>query len=750
MENHTPRDHATSNVLAWTATQSANVEPSVEEDAGADADEPPDRRASTSPILSQFQRAPIRRGSEHHESLLTKALQSHSDEDTNESGSLHRPRRRRSITSDISLGSTVDLTCGTGITTPARTSSPSPRLPNAGFVPPVAAAAGETKNNALAGNALGKKDPVVHALEKKRCISFACAAKPKPDDNVSIAPPPTSADDEVRHDAVPKKTSIKFACPSQPPRVADALKEEARQPTPLPKLSPSTPKNSSNLESSRASSTLTPRRSPGGPVATRNKKWVSANPRDLDSERARFHEFASDEPQEDDWIRLDDPSSKPRITIDDTLKKENAIRKLGREAEEEADLEEELDEEADEEVDEEALIGDEDAEDESPDADDGDDLDDEVDNDETVDGLNDDADTECGWDDDASDGYKTDNETGFAESEDEDDDLVLWTARVGHCQSLSGAASVSRRLSLGENSDSSACSSGNKGFSRKKYPRSRPLPVRPSTPELPDSTDFVCGTLDEDKPLEEAYISCVEARRRDRQVPIPQDIDPSFPTSEPEDEDGELYRKDYGDSEDHLWLHGELEDLHHERDRKGRKKTGNTQSPKRCRSPPPKRRPSPAPKARGRSPRKLFEQQSPRKLRSPPPPRTASKSPVGPRSHESGGIAFKSLAFRPGLTHTKSLPRAPGIFPHLKPRKHRTGTVARETTHVRGAVDIVMGLEQKRQRRKEKFYQKYYSRARKEKSHVRRPPPGQGAERMRELGLFMAGKAGHGNYVLSI
>jgi hypothetical protein len=56
--------------------------------------------------------------------------------------------------------------------------------------------------------------------------------------------------------------------------------------------------------------------------------------------------------------------------------------------------------------------------------------------------------------------------------------------------------------------------------------------------------------------------------------------------------------------------------------------------------------------------------------------------------------------------------------------------------HTRGAIDIVKGLEQKRQRRKEKFYKK-------NKGHVeRRPLPGKGAERMRELGLLMAGKTG--------
>ena len=70
--------------------------------------------------------------------------------------------------------------------------------------------------------------------------------------------------------------------------------------------------------------------------------------------------------------------------------------------------------------------------------------------------------------------------------------------------------------------------------------------------------------------------------------------------------------------------------------------------------------------------------------------------------------------------------------------------------HIRGAIDIVKGLEQKRQKRKEKFQQKYCDRARKGQVHEKRTQRGQGAERMREVGLLMAGKLGQGNYVLSV
>lgn len=114
-----------------------------------------------------------------------------------------------------------------------------------------------------------------------------------------------------------------------------------------------------------------------------------------------------------------------------------------------------------------------------------------------------------------------------------------------------------------------------------------------------------------------------------------------------------------------------------------------------------------------------------------------------------GAINFAPLASRPGLTHTKSLPRTPNPFC----RQYRASRIAAANGnggnnhadgHLRGAIDIKKGLENKRQRRREKH-------ALKGKDKVdRKPQPGKGAERMRELGLLMAGKTGtHGPYMLS-
>ncbi|KAK9486436.1 hypothetical protein V1527DRAFT_423051 [Lipomyces starkeyi] len=72
--------------------------------------------------------------------------------------------------------------------------------------------------------------------------------------------------------------------------------------------------------------------------------------------------------------------------------------------------------------------------------------------------------------------------------------------------------------------------------------RLRPLHMvqRTATPPanmIPDSSDFVCGTFDEDRPIEVAYYSALEERARYNHKPCPQDIDPSFPEDVDEDSD---------------------------------------------------------------------------------------------------------------------------------------------------------------------------------------------------------------------
>lgn len=708
--------------------------PAMIEDETADVDEPPDTQVPISPMSNIFKRNPIRPTTlDHNTSLLAKALHSPSEDEDPEA----RPgtsffARRRSMASNISLASTADLTSDTGLTSPSRANTPSPPIPEMGFLH----LNDEPHKFALQAPAPRPQVPAPE-VPKKRCIQFACPATPKPAELIQAQPmvKAPSAQETQR------RPCIRFACPVPQRPASTQNTPPQRMEMAAARLQPPSLKESSpvTVRKSRSRSPR-PALAPPSPAVIKSptgKKYITANDTDLQNDSSHFHEFASDLPREDDWIRQSFDQKGRRITVDDTLQKENAIRKLAIEAEEEAE-----EEEAEEDDLQTAIDDDEENDADDQDDDDGehDDDDDEEDDDED----DDDDDDE----DEKSDGYKTDEETGFADSdeEDEDDDLHLWTPGRSNVQNID-TTPVARRPSIPEQlSDSSIDSRSSLRARRGKTQR---IKIRPGTPELPDSTDFVCGTLDEDRPMEDAYISCLAARRREKLQLIPQDIDPSFPASDPEDEgDEEIYNPVHHSSDDELFLHGKMDDLHHGQDRRrGRKKSEHT-SPKRFRSPPPmKRRASPAPKARGRSPRRLFDGPSPRRLRSPPPPQMLRSPPASPRNVR-GAITFKTLASRPGLTVTKSLPRPPSMFPHVV--KGRKSKAPSNDIHVRGAIDIVKGLERKRRRRKEKFYQKYCDRARKGQIPERKPQRGLGCERMRELGLLMAGKIEQGNYVLSV
>jgi hypothetical protein len=91
------------------------------------------------------------------------------------------------------------------------------------------------------------------------------------------------------------------------------------------------------------------------------------------------------------------------------------------------------------------------------------------------------------------------------------------------------------------------------------------------------------------------------------------------------------------------------------------------------------------------------------------------------------------------------LPRTPNpFFAHLERSGHSSTGISPthdnfrgRDIHTRGAIDIVEGLEKKRQKRKEKFWRQHCRKAAKEQQE-RKPVPGKGAERMKELGLEVA------------
>ncbi|KAL1889810.1 hypothetical protein Sste5346_008668 [Sporothrix stenoceras] len=876
MPNYTRHDTATSNVLAWTA-HAANA---VEEDAAADADEPPDQRQQSATTLHTFEKTTVYRPRERTESLLTRALQSQSEDEAAEhipASGLY-PRRRRSITSNTSMASTAGFTSDTGITTPPRTNSPSPRMVSVGFAPvngevrDAKAAAAPSMDttpkpaaNAASKDATKPETTAAAAPPRKRCISFACGA-PKPSEVAKAKPasPPAPATKTPGPDDTPKaayaqlaqpvqvteppkpveqqvkRSCIRFACPAKPstdthkPQLStlkldapeNRVKAAARRPSPAP--APKSPtairrmlprRDSANRSPRSVTRSSASRQASHSPIATRSKKYYNAEPSALNEESSRFHEFASDAVVEDDWIRREKATVQQRLTIRDTLAKELKISLLGKEAEEEAEEEDNDDENNDDDDDEDVDEDDDDDEDDDEDDEEEEDDDNDDEND-TVEGENEYLPGErfAGYSSGVSDGYNTDNETGFASSDDEDDGLVLWAVNQpgrqrrehnfdnDHSTLHQGGSPIFRRLSVDEHSDSSGFIAGH--AMRQERPKNRELVNtirRTGTPELPDSTDFVCGTFDEDRPLEEAYQSHIAARKRGKTHVIPQDIDPSFPTSDPEDNSddepvnykqrAQQHKQAHGSADERFW---EIEDIQHDQidNRTDARQKKRAVSPRRCRSPPP-------PKIRGRSPapRRLFDRHSPtRRLKSPAPKAKAMPVPVAmpmpvptivASSHtrivsppaspvdaldNRGRPMFQTLAFKPGLTHTKSLPRPSAIFRHQKqelqlpaiqvqPQQQQqpaakpnrrpkanslAGAKQPKLRHVRGAIDIVKGLEQKRQRRRDKFQQKHCDRARKGQVPERRTQRGEGAERMREVGLLMAGKIPQGNYVLSV
>ncbi|KAI2630515.1 hypothetical protein GGS21DRAFT_540156 [Xylaria nigripes] len=761
---------ANERVTRWATSQGGYMQQLSEDEAAAgEVNEPLD-------LGCQFKRTVVPRNGDHFESLLTKALHQSEEEITNFYHPI--PTRRRSLNSNFSLASTADLTSDTGFTSPARTDTPSPPQPVLLFQlnralfdakrRAVATAYSETQAVCVSPVPSRteprdeKREPVAETVQRKR-ISFACGPK------IDVKKPlnqPQYVGSTISHEMQPpRRTGIKFACPAKPASQAGPL-HPSQQHAGMPSVempakreaaSPATSRKSRSPEiHSRQQRSLTSHPANQSPSIVRASKYLTVDACDLNTESSRFHEFASDEPLQDDWIRQNLPATCARLTINDTLRKENEIRRLGKEVEEEA-LEEEEEEEEEEDDEDEEEDGDED-EDEDGDEDDDEDEDegeedeqDDLEIDEDLDQMgvfdeDDDAQDErfdtrsdYGSHDAASDGYHTDNETGFAESDDDDDEeLQLWTHSNGLAPVLSNDTPMCRYPTL--NDARSDTSSEGVGTSKRIRGRNHRIKFRPGTPELPDSTDFVCGTLDEDRALENAYISCMAVKRRENLHLIPQDIDPSFPASEPEDEEIELHKR-IQNSDEQLWIHGEPEDIHHTRNHNGeaRKKKSSHPSPRRLHSPPPKNR-----------------NRSPRRLVSPPPRCRAMQSPPAspfPAGHYPN-IQYKTLAFRSGLRHTKSLPRNSALIHQHTKHQRRVGKTVEPGGHVRGAIDIFKGLEQKRQRRKEKFKEKYLQKhndmARKGQLPQQRPQPGKGAERMREIGLLSAGKLNPGQYCQNV
>ena len=722
---------------------SANQSTSGDDESTSDDDEPPHFLKMVTPISqrpnlehrcmasSYFQ--PSR-----NESLLTQAL-------------LTSPEL-----TPLSDAEAPVLTSDGGLTSPARTTTPSPPPPvinHAGFAslissdntaPAKGLAGDEIQVTETLGADRSQEIKVEEGLGRRRCISFACGRQTNTrnqQDRSETNRVNTSA--SLKPIDPPKRSCmLRFACPMEPPNtklpkneivansVDKAMLSKGESAVPSPGISAKERRNSISM-----SKTNPVRHTLTAPVSVQPRKTHIFNRIDFQkSEATRFHEFAGPFNAEDEWVN-EQTAYRQKITINDTLRKENAIRKLAEEAEEEA-----LEEEGDE------------------------DLDGYTNDTEFYDEIDEDN---RHYSDEASDGgNETDDEEGFADSDDESDgssDYQFWTPGL-----TTAATSTDRfeqiRLAThrtgSESSIESVHDGENGSMGIRKQPGTHRCPrMRPGTPELPDDAEFVIGTLDEDRPLEDAYMSCLEERRRLRHKHVPQDIDPSFPTSEPDADN------DDDDEGNATQIHDEPEWVMGRPDSSGEeyptsKQNGSPSnraskspmpSPRRIHSPPPKR----GNVHRSPPPRRLFGQ-STHRLRSPPPMHRKLTSPPSSRRPslsgspcESHGIKMPHLAQRPNLTHTTSLPRTPNPFwdQHRRSQFDASGSpligtspkstgLAPMDLHSRGPIDIVQGLETKRQRRKDKFWRHHCRNAGKEKE--RRCQPGKGAERMRELGLEMA------------
>lgn len=658
-------------------SNASNPPSSCDEGFADEADEPPDYCSPSYPIRSdrEFTKHSVRHPAPS-ESLLTRALLTTPEfapTDRIYRGNLKRGMSTDSTWSNISSSSTADLTSDGGMTSPSRCNTPSPPPPLffAGFAGMLQSKKDQMEPRKL--EVVGDRDDIVEGLGRRRCITFACSDKlavQKPMFEGQSAVRPTSTEKSNSEVASKRGCVLKFVCGQ---REDSREKISLRSPPPCPTYGPGGHNAFANQFTQ---------------VAPRPNTVASApiSDRCSDFPDQKFYEFASSvDGRSDSWTNQ--PIDKSRLLkVDDLLKKELDIRKLSQEAEEEA-LEEE---EAEQDLEDAALDGDDDGDDDEEESDDDQELD-EGDYDEEG--------------QDALSGNESDNEEGFASDSDDDDDRFFNYGPMP----IQMSTQLNRPLCCRNASESSI-------ESMMKPRITPPLERRPRTPELPDSTDFVCGTFDEDKALEEAYVSCMEERKRSKHIVTPQDIDPSFPTSDPEASDDEVsksHESEAGFQFKTNWSDSSVEGNR----RRGR---GNEALMKGKAS-------SPAPKARVHSPapiRRTTLAHSPapvRRIQSPPPPKHRPT------------MNFQS---QPGIYRTKSLPRIPG-FLHRNGKPGRTiPTGTPPTTSAvspiirrRGAIDIVKGLEKKRERRQRLC-----------KGRDGDCRAGQGVEKMRELGLEICGK----------
>ena len=751
----------------------------------AEVDEPPDS-IDWSPTKLHFDYLKFQPRVDRRESLLTRQLHSETEHTDDDMSQPPRTLSTQSTWSNPSAGSMADLTSDDGhsvaspaISPPLRPTQDHLQLPPVSEKPlePSVKIVGQDDVAPTAQREAGSEKAVEANLGRKRCISFACRGK----EESKPTPPPTSdrTESESTSTSPPKrKCMLKFVCPTRAGAENKATeskapeKKQMRRPVSPP---PPTRKFSIGAKHRGSDSTVTHT----SPKSVRKNSVTSAPSQEAtqqyerkyapDSDDAetgkeamRFHEFGTSEDEPEEWVQ-ESTCHRSRLTVDDTLRKESVIRKACEEVEEEVLEEEEQEEDED--------------------------LDDEL---EAVTEKDEDDENEIEEDDDyeSDEGFHSDDEGGFASSDPEDDDesdYEWWkpgpstaATSVEHLDRLAivNSQQIPPSTSAGSASSSQLSPKASRISLKRLAARRTQTPAVPifrsASPDLPDSTDFVCGTLDEDRPLEQAYINRRKMRESAKHKARPQDIDPSFPTSDPEmDEEDDDDVDDAPDSEVDDMMHGDLDELHGAPKKatpmppRGRS-SGHKSPPApttRLHSPPPPRRSTarspPPPTMRGSArsppPRKLFGN-SPNRMKSPATVKPMTSPPNSPTAAGAQQLstAPQGLALgRPQLTHTASLPRGGTITLSKLAAAHSdeedSDALAPPTlVPKRGAIDIVKGVEWKRQRRKEKLYQKACAKAAAKGDKNHKVKPGKGAERMREVGLQLQQYHGKAEHILSL
>merc|ERR1711881_497736 len=435
----------------------------------ADADEPPDDQNQSSynlerrfgvpaPIVekagflhnhasttNEFKKVPYPATVTRKQSLLTQTLHTSDENDDDEplfSGS-NRAHSSASTWSRGSRASTADFTSD-GHTSPLRSGSPSPRMRFAEEKPVFNHESFKGQSTIKFKGASESVDPLAkktatpvassneEAVEKglgrKRCIMFACGGKKKEEDannKKTEEKPKVEEAVVVKKEEPPKRAcTLKFVCPSRgnaTPTSNPTAKPHIRLSSPPPptttkRIPPSPRTVSPKVSRTHRDSTSTLRADSNSPKSVRKvpsnlRRRQSSTISIPISEATRFHEFASSEEERDDWTQ-EATCHRGRLTVQHTLKIENDLRHVCEEAADEEAIEEE---EAEEQMEAYALEGEE--------------LD-----------LEDDDDDEEGVGDSRSlvdstgyvtdEGFHTDDEEGFANSEDDgsdaDSDYAWW------------------------------------------------------------------------------------------------------------------------------------------------------------------------------------------------------------------------------------------------------------------------------------------------------------------------------------